>query len=420
MDKSEKSIERIRKCRIQLEQKNPFFSYLALHLKLVEFTKEEEETLKGLNKVPTMAVDKEAHLYYSPDFIETLSDECLKTIICHECLHLALHHVTRGRKQREESWDGWGISVDAVTNNILLQNNFSFDGISEGAIIPENDTLKFGSPPKQIVIKDISKKTAEQIYEELMSQARKKKMIKNIPMYSPTTDLHDKHSEGKEEGEGKGKSDKDIEKEWKRRLITASEHSKNRGNQPAGIGRYVDELLENKLNWKNILQRQIVNEVVSDFTWMKQSKKSIASGFYMPSVKKENVNIVCFVDVSGSISQDELKEFITEIYNISRYFESLKIQIIFWDTQMNNHFTLNQSTIKDILDYKFQGGGGTTFDKCYEWTDENIPNTKLIVFFTDGYASFPKAEDIKTIWILTKEGCKEDDIPYGQIIKLEK
>jgi predicted metal-dependent peptidase len=222
-----------------------------------------------------------------------------------------------------------------------------------------------------------------------------------------------------EKGE-KDETNKEIEKEWKKRLIEGSEYAKNIGNLPKGMERFIDQLLEDKLNWKVILQRQITNELVSDYSWAKRNRRSIATNFYMPSFKKENIEITVFVDVSGSISQEELKEFLTEIHSIGKYFENLRINLVFWDTKANNKYLLSRANLNDLVNYKINGGGGTDFKGTEKYISEKIPNTRLLIFFTDGYATFEEQSRLKTLWILTKNGIKEEEIPYGTAIKLER
>lgn len=414
MDENEKAIDKIRKARISLLSKSPFFGHLTMHLKLKRFTEEEEKSFGQYNLNPTAGVDKHGNLYYSPDFINSLCDRDMEFLICHEVLHCALNHTTRGGNRVKESWQGWGIAIDCIVNNILIQNDFHCsERLSNGAIIPKNNKLIYD----KIVIENIDKKTAEEIYDELMKQAEQNNMIKEVEDYQPMDD-HSKHSKGNEGVEEKSEN-RELEKEWKKNLITASEQVKKQGTLPAGLDRYIDELLNNKINWKTLLQRHIVNEVISDFSWKKRSNKSIATGYYLPKTKKENIEVTLFVDVSGSISQRELNEFITEIYNIGKYFETLKIHVIFWDTEMTNHYELTKNSLETITNCKINGGGGSIFTEIYNYTKDKIPNTKLIITLTDGYIDFPKEEEIKTIWILTKGGIKEEEIPFGIGLKLE-
>lgn len=51
----------------------------------------------------------------------------------------------------------------------------------------------------------------------------------------------------------------------------------------------------------------------------------------MPYVKRENIELCIGVDSSGSISDTEYAEFLTEIYSMCRQFESLTATVIVCD-----------------------------------------------------------------------------------------
>jgi len=45
---------------------------------------------------------------------------------------------------------------------------------------------------------------------------------------------------------------------------------------------------------------------------------------------------------------------------------------------------------------------------------------KLLVFFTDGYGSFPEdAPQTKVLWCVTKNGLELDKIPFGESVTLD-
>lgn len=148
------------------------------------------------------------------------------------------------------------------------------------------------------------------------------------------------------------------------------------------------------------------------------SKKSIASGFYMPTLKKEEINVTAIIDVSGSIGNQELKEFLTEIVSIGKSFNNVKIRVLSCDTDVNNDYLVENGDIPKIMDLKMVGGGGTDLRKGFNYIEENIPNNKLVVVFTDGYTNFPDEQIYNTLWILSSNGVDEKDIPFGEVVKL--
>jgi predicted metal-dependent peptidase len=47
------------------------------------------------------------------------------------------------------------------------------------------------------------------------------------------------------------------------------------------------------------------------------------------------------------------------------------------------------------------GGGGTRFQPAFDYVNENLPDTKVMIYFTDGYC-FDKVDepDYETLWIV--------------------
>lgn len=396
--------DKIITARVRLQKENPFFSYLIMGLKIQD----------RQDVTQTCAVDIRSNFYYNAEFVNKLNKDEIKSVLAHEVMHVALFHLSRlnGRDIKL-----WNIATDIAVNSILKQNGFVFSGLLNGGFVPYNNEVKIAN----ITIKDIDKKVAEEIYNELIQK------------------IHEQKQEGKGKGGGEGieinekgfdkhifsdESDlteaevQKIEKEIKKCLAEASAYAKIQGNSPAGLERFIDDLLENKLNWKEILYKYITREIPVDFTYMKPSKKSQACGFYMPSMRREEINISVAIDTSGSIGKAELTEFLSELVGIAKSFDCLKIHVLFWDTECNNHYTIENGSIEAILNYKIGGGGGTDFSDIYEYLSNEVPNNKALVFFTDGFATFPSQEEVKTLWVLNKNSCPDEHIPYGDIARL--
>jgi predicted metal-dependent peptidase len=251
----------------------------------------------------------------------------------------------------------------------------------------------------------VSKKTTEELYNEIYKQAEDKDMFEEIKY-----DGFDNHL-------NRDKKETENSSNWKERVSEAGQIARKQGNLPNGMERLIEEMLEPKINWKKLLYRYITNEVISDYRWDRNSRKGRALGFYLPSAKKENLEITCFVDVSGSISDEELSEFLGELLSIKNSFEMLKVNLVFWDTKMQNHYEMDNSNFNEISNLKITGRGGTSFRNVYDYIKKEIPKTKILIFFTDAFADYPKKQLYKTLWIVTKNG-DENQIPYGEVIKL--
>jgi predicted metal-dependent peptidase len=67
------------------------------------------------------------------------------------------------------------------------------------------------------------------------------------------------------------------------------------------------------------------------------------------------------------------------------------------------------------------GGGGTSFIPVFEYVNVEARDAKLLIYFTDGYGSFPEPHDVEipTIWVSTSRGAEKEHYPFGTVIKIE-
>jgi len=187
--------------------------------------------------------------------------------------------------------------------------------------------------------------------------------------------------------------------------------------------RLIDGLLESSIDWKGLLYRYITNLIPIDYIWTRPSKKSRSLGVYLPSVVKEKIDLVIAVDTSSSISKDELQLFISEITGIIRSFRNVDLTIMDCDCRINTVVTYKDAKIDDVIDFKFRGGGGTSHKPVFNWMNENLPNARLLICFTDGYTSFPNPQDVNvnTLWVVAGYyRADASSFPFGEVIELPK
>jgi len=134
------------------------------------------ENLKYIEdkKVPTCGVDARGNFYYNPKFLDDLTnrDELLG-VLAHEVMHLVLKHPSRQKHRNIIVMSPTGIvslyniASDICINNILVANKLELPKL---CLIPANNSIEvFGT-----TIKDIDKKSAEEIYDELKTFLKSK------------------------------------------------------------------------------------------------------------------------------------------------------------------------------------------------------------------------------------------------------
>jgi len=402
--------EKLKRNRILLVRKKLFFGYLALHLRLVERP-----------EVETAAVDFKGNMYYNPEFINKISDEELQFTIAHEVMHLALGHDFRegNRNTVVVTPSGkpvklWNIAADLVINTILADAGFK---------VPQNVLAHSEEERNQV-----RGKTTEQVYDELLKKMKQNKQVIQV-MATKLTDNHEFSNKmkgsgkGQSKGMGKSISASELRKwqqKWKSKVAEAATRAKQQGQLPAGIERIVDMILgPSKLNWKQQLLKFIQEFIPHDYTYLKPSKQSLTTGIYLPSTRKEQLEVVVGVDTSGSISNQELKEFLREVIAIAKSYDQVKMWVIPCDAEVQDVYPVQNGGIQQIAKIKMKGGGGTDFRPVFKYIDENIRNCKILIYLTDGYGDFPgQPPRYHTIWVVSKDGLESERFPFGTVLRL--
>jgi len=168
-----------------------------------------------------------------------------------------------------------------------------------------------------------------------------------------------------------------IEKQFQRVMSEAKEQTlKKRGFVPGEISGLIklDEVIPPKFNWKAYIRRftGISTKIFTRKVRRKENKRYSDN----PGLKvKMRQNMLVGIDTSGSVCDDELKEFINEIHHL--YKAGVDITIAQCDSRM-------QSVKK--YDGKFElavaGRGGTRFEPVLELFYGKKEFTRLI-YFTD-------------------------------------
>ena len=371
--------EKLISARVGLLLKASFFGNLATRLKLI-----------NADEWCATAATDGRNFYYNTRFIEMLRPKEIEFLFGHEVLHCVYDHFGR-RGDRDPQL--WNIANDYCVNGDLVKHN-----VGE----------KITSVPC-LYDRKYDGMSSEEVYDALYENAEK------IDMGKLLDQLIDEHLDGEgdgdgdQDGEGKGRprlsaEDKQaIKDEIKEAMLAAAATVDGAGNLPAGVKRLIQQLTEPQLNWREILRMNLESTIKADYTWMRASRKGWHMDAVMPGQKPdEMIDVAVMLDASGSISQDMLRDFLSEIQGIMDSFPSYKIHVATFDTNCYNPAQYDSDNLDSMIDYEVSGGGGTDFDCIFTYLkDQEITPRRLIVF-TDGYpfGSWGDAEYCDTTWIL--------------------
>lgn len=125
-------------------------------------------------------------------------------------------------------------------------------------------------------------------------------------------------------------------------------------------------------------------------------------------VLKPKSKVLVLVDESGSVSENELYDFLNEIYHLQRKFD---IEIRAFDTE-----------VSDIVRYKGNNEfprtrcGGTSFTSAVNYYNKSIYESCLI--FTDGHAEVPPSTHKKLLWIISSNGTENSIKDHATWVKI--
>lgn len=344
-------LEQIIRARISLLLQQPFWGTLATRLILKDATDEKWCKTAGTDG---------RYFYYNRDFISKLNKaECI-FLVAHEVEHCVYDHMSRRGSRKPKMWNA---AADFVINYELHEHNVGKlpDPKTSGV------TACFDAKYKGMF--------AEEVYELL-----EKDPNANWPEFDVHLCPGDGKGEPMTEEERRGLSD-EI-----RNAVMQAAKAAGAGNTPLGVKRMLKDLVEPQMDWREILNMKIQSMLKNDFTWSRCSRKSQASGFYLPGMKEDvKVKAAVAIDCSGSMGDDMLRDLLTETKGIMEQFADFDLEVWCFDTKVYNYQKFTPENLDEIDEYEIKGGGGTDFVCNWTFMKDNDIQPERFIMMTDGY-----------------------------------
>lgn len=402
--------DRIISARVKMLLNHAFFGNIATRLKLVDAT--------DAGWCPTAGVDGR-HFFYNADFIKTLTDEELKFLVGHECLHMVYDHVGKGSRRLEHSSNKereaamWNAAADYAINYDLVKH-------------------KIGTMPK-VGLYDarFAGMASEEIYEVLKNEGGQAGDTLDVHMVGDDGEDGDGDDDGpsgqEKDGKWEGKKPKYSEDEKRRisdeikQAIIQAAQASGAGDVPGGIKRLIKDITEPQMDWRDLLRCQLQSIFKSDFTFSRPSRKTFSSGIILPGMKNDDTAKACIaIDTSGSISENMLRDFLSEVKGIVESYQDYELHLWCFDTSVHNPVTLTPSNIDDLDDYEIMGFGGTNFNVNFNYMKDNDITPEQFVMFTDGspFGGWGDESFCDTLFVI--HGNKNVEAPFGQTVHYEE
>jgi predicted metal-dependent peptidase len=422
IDKQE-VINKLTSARTKLILDKPFLGALVLRLPLQE---------ADPSWCPATGTDAKK-FYYNPEFIDALKPEETQFILAHEALHCALSHFARRQHRVKHRWD---LACDYAINPILVE-----DGLTP--------------PPGMVMMRDYKDMTAEEIYPliddndmtETLDQHLYDKEDNPAEGSQDTSDnpLDEKPQDDSGKGQGQGDSQEsngnsggqefdeqagsgneappppltqqeaeELSVQWQQRMAGAAQQAMQAGKMSGVMKRLVEELLEPRLPWRMLLARYMTAVARDDYSYTRPSTRRGNPAIF-PSLKSSQTNVVVALDVSGSVSDKELNDCLSEINAIKGQMRA-KVTLLACDADIIEDFPRVFEAWEEVtLPESIKGGGTTDFRPVFTWAEHQDQQPDILVYFTDAMGYFPHyAPNYPTIWLIKGKG----QVPFGQRIQL--
>ncbi|MFV1982774.1 MAG: VWA-like domain-containing protein [Thiohalomonadales bacterium] len=398
--------------------------------------------------------------YYNEQYIDALNLAQTQFVLAHEALHCALSHFARREHRIKNRWD---IACDYAINPLLLDDDLkpppgilveeSYKGMSAEEIYPYIDENEDQEPHDQHIYDDDHDEQSNSGDTGGAKGKKEQQGKSNSPDSEP-----DDPSEPDESDSGSGKQQPDqnetgntqpdskkdepqkgpkqqpgdsdagvsqppplshnereeLSTQWQQRLAGAAQSAMQAGKLGGDMARLVDFMLQPQLPWRMLLARYVTSIARDDYNYSRPSTRRGDPAIF-PRLRSAQINLTVALDISGSITDKEMSEFLSEINAIKGQMRA-QVTLNACDSELvEGGPWIYEAWEEFTLPERMKGGGGTSFIPVFNWVDTLDRTPDLLVYFTDAEGEFPKELPLYPVVWLVKGKLP---VPWGQRIQL--
>jgi predicted metal-dependent peptidase len=319
--------------------------------------------------VPTAAVDSTT-IYFNPDFLMKLTPPQRVFVLLHEVMHVVFMHTCRRGERDARIWNYAG---DYVIN-YYIRHMVELVGHIE--------------MPQGLYDPKYAGMTTNQVYDLLMQDPPP-------PSDQDMLDIQENEDATPEEVEQK------VDQVLMQASIVAEQSARENSEEgtplPQEIQIYLDSLKSPKLPWNRVLQKFMNESAKVEYSFKRPNRRFFPEHILPTASGRGLDHMALAIDVSGSITDDELLQFVSEVYSIIQSTKPKVVTVILFHHRIVSATEVR--SVQDLMGIDMKGRGGTLVTPVMEWAEENKPQGMLI--FTDGWIEkdYPILK-IPTRWII--------------------
>lgn len=394
--------------RTRLILDKPFLGALVLRLPMV-----------AANPKWCKTAATDAHtFFYNQNYIRALSIEETQFVLAKQALHCALSHFVRRQHRIKYRWK---LACDYAVNPLLI-----------------NDGLK---PPSETMVEDSYEgMTAEEIYhcidefdndnseqEEqsnesdddgthnpLQNEGDQDQQAEDFSKTIPDDEINQLQGLASQPSPLTPQEQEEKSLQWQQRSAGAAQQAMQAGKMSGSMARLVDFILQPKLPWRMLLARYMTAGARDDYSYARPSARRGGPAIF-PSLRSSQINVAVGIDISGSVDDKEMHEFMSEVNAIKGNMRA-RITLLPCDAALAQGAPWVFEPWEEVaLPATLQGGGGTNFCPVFEWLDQQDQHPDLLVYFTDCQGNFPDViPSYPVIWLVKGK----QPVPWGERVQL--
>ena len=189
------------------------------------------------------------------------------------------------------------------------------------------------------------------------------------------------------------------------------------GSIPGQLELIVDEFLSPVIPWEQVLFNWFTDLITEDYSWRRPNRRY--QDMYLPSLQSDAQRLTClhyYFDVSGSVTDQMIKRFNSEVKYIKDTFNPEKLVLVMFDTKIHEIYEISENDVFDRI--KVTGRGGTCLQCVHSHIEETKPTAAIICTDLECQPMQPLKVPIPIIWTVADNPHAK--VPFGQIIHIKE
>lgn len=201
------------------------------------------------------------------------------------------------------------------------------------------------------------------------------------------------------------------------KAIQQAKMCKGAGKIPGGIEDWIQEFLEPVIPWEQVLYQWFVDRSSDDYSWSRPNRRY--QDVYLPSMTNsfnQLTKLNYYVDVSGSITREQIIRFNSELKYIKEQFNPEELRVVMFDTEIQEEYVFTDNDTFDRI--KVTAGGGTSLVPVREHIINTQPTATIVFSDLEVEPMQPLPIEIPIIW-----ACVENPsalVPFGTLIHIKE